>query len=131
MKEFSQQKDKLEAEVSTLEENERRYSAALDAKKTEFQTMTGQKQQLDSEYSQYCAWKASYEAQQKKREAERKERQTLFSLHKEMEAEWSAMKGRLERLQKEEARSEKEVQENESKIALLIIESNLETMRLS
>ena len=113
---FAQLKEKLEAELAALSDNERRYSAALDGKTTDAQTMVTQQEQLESEYAQYCTWKAAYEAQQTQRESERKERQSLFSLHMEMEAEWLTRKARLERLQKDLAKSDKKVEERAQKI---------------
>lgn len=116
MKVLAEQTKKLEVAVAELEETESRYSAALDIKKTDAQTLTAQKHQLDSEYEQYCTWNVAYELQQTKRETERKERQTLFSLHNDMASKWSTSKGRLERLQKDLARSAENVKDQTPKI---------------
>lgn len=116
MSTFAQVKEKLEAELAALSDSERRYSAALDAKTADAQAMVKQQEELENEYAHYCAWKAAYEVQQTRRETERKERQSLFSLHKEMEAQWSTRKARLERLQKDLAKSDKKIEERAQEI---------------
>mmetsp|Transcript_18286 Transcript_18286/g.34733 ORF Transcript_18286/g.34733 Transcript_18286/m.34733 type:complete len:528 (-) Transcript_18286:135-1718(-) len=106
-KKYLQRKANLEADLAAMEENESRHVAAKQAKQAELELLQTQKKKLDHEYAEFCAWKAIYDAQQKKLKKERKERQSLFSLQTAMENEWSTQKGQLDRLEKEVSREEK------------------------
>lgn len=117
MNDFLQQKEKLESEISKLDEHASNCAVALQVKTTEEQGLLHQQKQLDDEYTEYLAWKSMYEMQQAKREMERKERQALFSLQTDMESEWSTRKKHLHRLQNDASSMGLLVKKNDLEIA--------------
>lgn len=111
------EKENLEGEIKGLTGNQRRQLEALTVKKSEIQTLLARLETLESEFAAYRAWKSTYEAQQEHRETERKERQVLFSLQKEMEVEWSSRKNQLGRVEKAASKSEKDLEKQQAEIA--------------
>lgn len=97
-------------------EDECRCSTDLDAKKTDLKSIEAKKQQLDKEHKAYSSWKVCYQSLLTKRETERKQRQSVFSLKNELESQWMPRKARLERLQQEVARSNEKIEEEAPKI---------------